>query len=240
MGLSSISSLGAQKNIFSELDEMRSDKLRNMLKDEAEQGIVAQHANGAERAALAEAGAEARQNDGSAHSDNVMQRNFTSRNREQSKYVKHATAGQQAEKSFGDRMNSLVSVISSEIATAVAEVEARGSKTGAAGRAYAKMLKAKSKVAGVIQEEIQKKSEKHLKETREDIESKAQEALAPTDAQGNPIIAQDGEVPVIAPGTGSQAPVPDAAPATQPDVPLTGEAAVQAAPVAQASVNIVI
>lgn len=196
MRLSPLADFNATSNSLHELQKMRAAKPNpNDKQLQAAQNVQAAESA---RSVIAQVGAELGPVSGGLSSGSSMQGNFVDKNREQSKYVQHATAGQKAEKHLGDRMNSLVAVISSEIAYAVAAVEARGSKTGAGGIAYAVALKSKRKVTDLIQDEVCEKSKKHLKETRDDIEKKAQEAMAPAETQDTPTEAQAGEAaPVI-------------------------------------------
>ncbi len=150
-------------------------------------------------------------------SGNSMQGNFVRNDHEQSKYIKTTLSDKQSDKSFANKLGSLVGAMTSEMSYEIAARTARSPGAGGAigaGVMYAKGLSSRRRVADVVEEEVSERAKEHLKKSRDDMEEKTAEAMAPSDAAGNPIAVPGADLPesVLPEQNGaSQSPEPDIA-----------------------------
>lgn len=171
----------------------------------------------------------------SAHvaSSNVMSRNFFDSNYKRSEYVQASIDDKQLEGTYANKMNSMMNSLMAQ--ASIWDLQRRfGDKDHPIENTYVigtRLVTTSSQATNRIQrEETYEASEKNLDAIKDDIERKAQEAIAPTDADGNPIEGMPTK------STGEAAPMPeisgsnpalDAAAAPAPEV----SAAVASTPV---------
>lgn len=150
-------------------------------------------------------------------SGNVMNRNFYNDNYEKSVFTMARLESFETEKSFANSLMGMVDTLMAYQQQVRAEMEARsggGGLTGSMQTGYVPNTLAGLKAYGLtkrtVEEEVSKEAKQHLDETKKAIEEAAQEAMAPKDAEGNPIptpgVGETPEISVPAPGQSSAAP----------------------------------
>lgn len=117
----------------------------------------------------------------SAASSNLMSGNFASAEREESKYIQATRQGLQVNRQMQDsKQNSLMSIVQQ------AKMEYGNAES--IGDRYVALKRAERKIFWHQQDEVRKSAEEtHLKESKETLEDKVEEAMAPKDKNGNPI-----------------------------------------------------
>lgn len=177
-------------------------------------------------------------------SSNMMSRNFASAEREESKYITARKAGQEAASKQASRQMAILNAGLAEL----------GSLSGNGADSYAIRNLVGRKAARRIMEEgqqaVREESEKNLKEMKEKIEEKTQDATTPKDESGRPVeglptegAGEAAPMPEVSGSDSAPAPAPQVEAAPAPDVarataPMTGAAT----PVAQTtpSINITV
>ncbi len=224
------------------LKELLKGKTPQELAEEASTSVLAAAAVApakdlmAERIGLEQQAASEQDSFKQSSGKNLMSGNFFNANYEKSAYTKATLSGFEIEQSYRDKMNGLIDSLQAQADYIIADKAAQGSKNPGGGVEELMRLRADKAVARVARKEVSEASERSLEESRDDIDQAVEEAMAPKDAQGNPlpVIGQDSEAAPTAPAPEAAAPAPvDAAPAGLP----AGEAV--AAPV-EASVDIVV
>lgn len=177
-----------------------------------------------------------------AASSNLMSRNFVSAEREESKYLKARKAGQEAVNNQANRQMAILNAGLAELS----------SLDGSGGYAMRSLIG--QKTARRIQEEgqqaVREESERNLKEIKDNIEEKTQEAVAPKDENGEPIekgttagSAEATPIPEISVSNQAPAPAPDVSEALPPNtaqaVTPTPEISIPSAPPIQ-SIDLIV
>ena len=159
-----------------------------------------------------------------AASSNLMSRNFASAEREESKYLKASldsfTLDKQLNNQASNRVNSLLNSLGG------VAFESKGADHAPAW--YEMQMRR------IQNAESAESSERNLDEIKENIEQKAQEAAAPTDANGNPVES------LSTGNAGGAAPMPEISgsnPAPAPDVPAATAPAAAPAPMPEVSAS---
>ena len=120
-------------------------------------------------------------------STNLMAQNFANASQGESKYIQAKKNTLQSDKNMINRQNSI-------LASALAEKEALGENASSA-----KLTLIGKKAARLIKNEMytstREEAEKYLEESRKKLAQKTEEALAPKDANGNPIPELEPELP---------------------------------------------
>jgi Predicted membrane protein len=151
-----------------------------------------------------------------AEPSNMMSRNFASAEREQSRYIEATRIGMKAsQKVNSQQQNALTSIMQQ------AKMEYENAAT--AGERYIALKRAEKKISWHQSDEVRKLAEEtHLKESKEDLEKRAQEATAPKDENaGEAAPMPEISDPAPAPEASAEpAPAPEvsAAPAPAPEV----------------------
>ncbi|CAK7022261.1 MAG: hypothetical protein DELT_02459 [Desulfovibrio sp.] len=154
---------------------------------------------------------------------NMMARNFASAEREESRYTQATIQGLKVNQQMNDsKQNTLMSIMQQ------AKMEYENAET--TGEKYKALKRAEQKINWHQQDEVRESAEEtHLKESKESLEEKVKEAMAPKDGNGQPIetgISETGEAAPMPEISGSNpAPAADIAPTPAP------AASVAAAPV---------
>ncbi|MHC1711051.1 MAG: hypothetical protein AB9872_02720 [Solidesulfovibrio sp.] len=117
---------------------------------------------------------------------NMMSRNFVQATYERSRFVDATIASRQTEQSYSNKMNSLLSSMQSQFTQIASSIQVSSSDSTYVA-AIISGEKIERTVEQVKDQEVSEKSEEDLKDTREALDQKAQEALAPKDADGNPL-----------------------------------------------------
>lgn len=133
-------------------------------------------------------------------SNSAMSGNFYNAGYTKSKYAQGELDAREAEQSFANKINGVVANMINQIDL---EVSQRASRSPGMDFsrvvAYKNGIQARGQVQDVVDDEVRKESEQHLKTTRRDID-KAVEAAIEAAAAG-----ENGEVPAVAPASASTA-----------------------------------
>lgn len=149
-----------------------------------------------------------------------MSRNFASAEREESQYTQATIQGLQVSKQMNDSKQNTLMAIMQQAKMEYENAESTGEK-------YQALKRAEKKISWYQQDEVRKSAEEtHLKESKETLEDKIKEAMAPKDENGNPIetgltAESTGEAAPVAEISGSNpapAPAPEVSAAPAPDV----------------------
>lgn len=145
-----------------------------------------------------------------AASSNLMSRKFASAEREESKYIKARQAGQEAVNKQASRQIAILNAGLSELNALSSENTDNYAVRNLIGRKAARRMLEEG------QQTVREESERNLKEIKENIEERTQEAAVPKDKNGNPI-----ETGLPAESAGEAAPMPEISgsnPASAPEV----------------------
>lgn len=128
---------------------------------------------------------------GAVRPRNLMEHNFASQSTDSSRYLEASIEGLRSDKSMAQKLNSILAVATAEIAMANIE-EAGGHENLAVGLRYQAMARAQKHLNYTQSESVVKEAQRtYLKENKENLEKRTQEAMAPKDANGNPILPEN-------------------------------------------------
>lgn len=170
-----------------------------------------------------------------ANSTNMMNSNFVNLNSEESKYTKARKKSSVAVNNLQNSQDNLMAQLTKYNATANSG-ESR----------YTTATRTALRVSRLLRQEMSaqvlEKAEGHLKTSKDQIEQDAQNALAPKDADGNPIVSQATSSPVATTEAVNLAPVPDITNDTTSVISsdTAGDATSVAAPIATPQIDIIV
>lgn len=130
--------------------------------------------------------------------DNMMAENFVQKDRQPSRYLQASLDSMQVLQNMQNRQNSILQTGKLEAATASTATE----KYLASKRAARKIEEEKSAA-------VEENSEELLAKNKEEIEEKAEDAVMPTDENGNPIPKDESGDRVTTDAEGNPLPQPD-------------------------------
>ena len=109
---------------------------------------------------------------------NMMSRNFAASEGKDTKYLDAVRVGLQTGRDMGNRQNSILSAGMAALNAVDADDYAQRNLMG---------MQAARRMREEQETTVREESERNLEENRKRIEEKAQDAMAPTDAEGNPL-----------------------------------------------------
>lgn len=129
---------------------------------------------------------------GTSGSASLLSGNFFKEQYKRSRYVQASVERFGAENTMGSRVNALVNELSASITGEAAARSARSPQMDFGYvTAYKYGLRAQRRVRSIVEDDYMKRAEKEMEKTREELEKKAEEALASNRADGTTDDAKD-------------------------------------------------